>query len=59
MTESYKELEDKKWQDSVQRSCKARMNDEWIKNTCRITDRDCHRGDCFALQVIKLAKGFL
>lgn len=55
----YQHLEKDKWISVVQMPCKARVDNEWVKNTCRITDNTCCHTDCFALQIIKHSKGFL
>ena len=55
----YMSLEKEKWTEVVKTPCKARQDNEWVKNTCRITDNNCCHTDCFALQVIKHSKGFL
>jgi hypothetical protein len=55
----YVTLEKEKWQATVQPKCLARQDNDWIKNTCRITDDICRHTNCFALQLIKHAKGFL
>jgi hypothetical protein len=53
----YKELELTRWL-IFRKECKAYANNMWINNTCRITDDTCQIDSCFALQLIKLTKGY-
>jgi len=55
----HKELEIEKWIVVVKSNCKASRDNAWHKDECKITDEPCDYYNCFALDVIKLAKGFL
>lgn len=62
----YTDLELHKWKETVKEPCAARRSYQPFEligslsnSECKITNRDCLITNCFALQVIKLSKGFL